>query len=356
MKRILVCAAGGSPATNFVRSLRMASEPYFLLGVDCNKYMLQRAETDVKCLVPRADASNYLQVLNALIDKYSIEFVHAQNDIEMEFLSENRDKVNAKLCLPAVDTVRICVDKFKSYNAWDKAGILLPGTMLLHNEADLKVAFDKYGPKIWLRNIKGAAGEGSYPTSDYEDAVSWINFKKGWGHFTAAEYLSENSITWMSIWDNGELVVAQSRKRLYWELSNRAPSGVTGVTGAALTFADSAFDDLAIQTIMAIDKKPHGIFSVDMTFNKHGVPNPTEINIGRFFTTHLFFTAAGLNMPEYFVKLAYGEAIDYKFDKKINPLPNNLAWIRGVDFEPILSTTDVIDASEQELNDLIKSL
>ena len=356
MKRILVCAAGGSPATNFVRSLRAAEEAFFLLGVDCDKYTLQRAETDEKHLVPRADHPDYIKVLNALIKKFSIEFVHAQNDIELEFLSANRDKLDAKIFMPAHETVKICVDKFQSYNAWQNAGIKLPETMLLKDENDLKIAFEKFGPEIWLRNIKGAAGKGSYPTSDYEEAVSWVNFRKGWGHFTAAELLSPDSTTWMSIWYEGELVVAQSRKRLYWELSNRAPSGVTGVTGAALTFSDANFDALAIQTIKAIDPKPHGIFSVDMTYDKKGFPNPTEINIGRFFTTHHFFTAAGLNMPAIFVQLAYGEQPDIKFDKKIHPLPANLAWIRGVDFEPILTDADSIEAKEQELKALLTQL
>jgi len=356
MKRILICAAGGSPATNFVRSLRAADEPFFLLGVDCDKYTLQRAETDEKCLVPRADHPDYLKVLNHLIKKFSIEFVHAQNDIELEFLSANRDKLDANIFLPSDETVKICVDKFDSYNAWQLAGLPLPETMLLNDENDLKVAFEKFGPEIWLRNIKGAAGKGSYPTSDYQKALNWVNFRDGWGHFTAAELLSPNSTTWMSIWHEGELVVAQSRERLYWELSNRAPSGVTGVTGTALTFSDSTFDALAIKTIMAIDKKPHGIFSVDMTYDKRGNPNPTEINIGRFFTTHHFFTAAGLNMPHIFVQLAYGEKPVIPFDKNINPLPDGLAWIRGVDFEPILTNADVIDAKENELKDLLTTL
>ena len=34
MKRIMVTGAGGSPATGFVRSLRAAPEPYYLIGVD----------------------------------------------------------------------------------------------------------------------------------------------------------------------------------------------------------------------------------------------------------------------------------------------------------------------------------
>jgi carbamoyl-phosphate synthase large subunit len=348
MKKILVCGAGGSPAINFIRSVRLMKEKVFLVGIDCNKYNLQRTETDIKLLVPKVSEPDYLEILNDIIREYEIEFMHIQNDKEIEFISSNREKVKTKLFLPKNETVEICLDKFKSYQAWKKAGILVPKTILVKNHNDLKKAFKKLGPKIWLRDIKGAAGQGSYPTDDFDEAVGWINFKKGWGHFTVAEYLSENSLTWMSIWYKGKLIVAQSRKRLYWEFSDRSPSGITGLTGTGVTFSDPKFDKLALRTIKAVDKNPHGIFSVDMTYNSKGIPNPTEINIGRFFTTHLFFSRAGLNMPEIFIKLAYGEKYP-KPQKILNPLPDGLVWIRGLDFEPILATVDTVDKTEMEL-------
>lgn len=349
MKRILIGAAGGSPSTNFVRSLRLLDEDILLVGMDCDKYTLQRAETDIKLLVPRVDHPHYLDVVNEIIKEYDIEFLHFQNDYEIEFISENREKVNAKLYLPSKQTIGICMDKSKSYEKWEKAGIIVPKTALINNEKDLKEAFDNFGPKLWLRNIKGAAGKGSFPTDDYKEAVNWINFQKGWGVFTAAECLEDDTVTWSSIWYEGELIVAQTRKRLYWELANRAPSGITGITGTGITFSDSSFDELAIKTIKAIDENPHGIFSVDMTYDKNNIPNPTEINIGRFFTTHFFFSKAGLNMPEIFIKLAYGE--DYPKPKRnINPLPDGLAWVRGVDFEPVLTDIKTIKNYKEALD------
>ena len=170
---------------------------------------------------------------------------------------------------------------------------------------------------------------------DITQARAWINFNEGWGHFTAAELLTPDSITWMSIWKEGKLIVAQGRKRLYWELARIAPAGITGITGAGVTVADKSVDKIAKEAIFSIDPKPNGIFSVDLTYDFSGVPNPTEINIGRFFTTHYFFTQAGLNMPEIYIKLAYNEALP-RIVKKINPLRNGLVWIRGVDFLPVL--------------------
>lgn len=348
MKRILVCGAGGTPATNFVRSLRLMKERVYLVGTDCDAYTLQRAETDAKFLVPRASEPDYLAVMNEIIGEHGIEFMHAQNDQELEYISGNREKFKTEVFLPAKETMRICRDKYASYEAWRQAGMKVPQTMLIKTKDDLRLSMQKLGPKIWLRDTVGAAGKGAYPTSDWEEAANWVRFKKGWGHFTAAQYLSEQSVTWMSIWNQGDLVVAQGRKRIYWELSDRSPSGVTGVTGAGVTCADAELDAAALKAIQAVDAEPHGVFSVDLTYDRNNIPNPTEINIGRFFTTHLFFSQAGLNMPEIMVKLAYGE--EYPEPKrKLNPLPAGLVWIRGVDFLPVLTTMEKVEEARAAL-------
>jgi carbamoyl-phosphate synthase large subunit len=348
MKRILITGAGGSPATNFVRSLRKAPEKFYLVGTDCNKYYLQRAETDKKYLVPEAHDNSYIRIINEIIQEEKIDFIHAQNDIEISVLSENREKLRAKYFLPNMRTIKICQNKFESYKKWRKAGLPQPKTLLLETEEDLKKAFKILGRKIWIREVKGAGGKGSLPINNYKQAKSWIDFNEGWGRFTAAEYLSPKSITWQSIWYKGKLIVAQSRKRLYWELSKISPSGITGVTGTGITVSDPKTNIIAKKAILAIDKRPHGIFSVDLTYDKKNIPNPTEINIGRFFTTHEFFATAGLNMPYIYIKLAFGEPYP-KIKKKINPLPNNLAWIRGVDFLPVFTNLKTIEKYEKEL-------
>ena len=216
------------------------------------------------------------------------------------------------------------------------------------SEDDLKSAFDRFGPKIWLRFTSGSAGRGSLPTSDFEEGRLWIEFRKGWGKFTAAECLDEQTVIWQSIWKDGELVVAQGRKRLYWEFASRAPSGVTGITGTGVTVSDPLVDDIALRAIKAIDPSPNGVFGVDLTYDREGVPNPTEINIGRFFTTHQFFTAAGLNMPYIFAQAGLDQPLPF-IQRKINPLTPGLAWVRGMDILPVLTTEKHIEQSVWEL-------
>ncbi len=355
MKRILVTGAGGSPSTNFVRSLRATPEKFYIVGIDANKYYLMRAETSKRYLVPSVDDSHFFPIVNKIIQDEKIDFIHIQNDTEMKFFSENREMIGVNVFLPSKETVRICQNKYLSYIAWEKAGISVPKTMMINTGNDLKKAFDGFEGSMWLRATTGAGGRGSLAVENLKTAKAWIDFHSGWGTFTASELLRPESVTWMSIWKNGKLIVAQGRRRLYWELAKISPSGITGVTGAGVTVSDSIVDDIAMKSIFAIDKKPHGLFGVDLTYNRKGIPNPTEINIGRFFTTHHFFTEAGLNMPYIYIKLAFGENIP-KIKKKINPLKKNLVWIRGMDFEPILTTVSEITRNVRTLNRQRKKL
>lgn len=347
MKRILITGAGGAAALNFTRSLRMADEPFYLIGVDSSKHYLARAETDERHLVPRAQEPDYLRVIGQIVCETGTQLVFAQPDAEIAVLSEGRQELGSRTFWPSEKTVAICQDKFATYSLWRQAGIRVPETMLLHNPDDLAGFLRKHGD-VWLRAIRGAAGKGSFHTHDLDQARAWIEFNGGWGSFTAAQYLSPESVTWQSIWNRGGLVVAQGRRRLYWEFGDRTPSGITGITGGAVTIADEQVDEISLRAIRAIDPEPHGIFSVDLTYDRDGVANPTEINIGRFFTTHHFFTAAGLNMPLIAVRLAFGEEPP-PLPRRLNPLPPGEVWIRGMDKEPVLTDLLALQAMEEQL-------
>lgn len=355
MKRILITGAGGSPSTNFVRSLRTAPELFHLVGVDADTHYILRAETDERFLVPFTDNEKYIDVLIDLINKTRSEFIHAQSDMEVFAISANRNKLPIITFLPNHKTIEICQSKLESYQLWKKKGIIVPETVKINVEGDLKRAFDTIGRPLWIRAILSpGGGKGSLKVDKYHIAKAWIDFCDGWGNFIASKCLSPRTVTWMSIWKDGELIVAQGRKRLYWELGNRTPSGVTGITGTGVTITDPLVDKIAKESIFAIDKTPNGIFSVDMAYDD-SIPNPTEINIGRFFTTHYFFTKAGLNMPYIYTKIAYGEKPP-KIVKKINPISPGLCWIRGMDFLPILSTLDEINRYEKEFKDRLTKI
>jgi len=357
IKRIIVGGAGGTPALNFIRSLRMTKEKFFLIGVNCNKFDLCKARDLVdRCfLVPPARNKDYLYVMKQIIEKTRPHFMHAQNDEEINVISRYRDELGVNTFLPRHEIIETCQDKFKSAQRWAEAGLEVPKTFLINTEEDLERAFASINGRVWLRATHGAAGKWGLPTNDVTFAKHWIDHYNGWGEMCAAEYLSPTSCTWLSIWKKGELVVAQGRKRLYWEFSNRSVSGVTGITGTGVTMSDKGIDETAIKAIKAIDSTPNGIYGVDLTYDKRGIANPTEINIGRFFTTTQFFAEAGLNMPYIYVKLAFGEEVPIP-TRKVNPLKPGLAWVRGMDVEPILTTMKQIDRFERDLEKRIAKI
>jgi carbamoyl-phosphate synthase large subunit len=352
MIRVVVTGAGGSPAIGFVRSLRAAPEQFYIIGFDTNPYTLQRAQTDERYLVPRPSDPAYLPVVLDIFNATKPDLLHVQISAEMVAISALRESLPCRTFLPRHQTIVTCEDKYASYACWRKAGLKVPETILLNNEEDLQEAFERFGPRLWLRFTSGSAGRGALPTSDPEEARLWIEFHRGWGSFSASECLEERTVTWQAIYKGGELVVAQGRRRLYWEFASRARSGVTGVTGTGVTVSDPLVDKIAQQAVLAIDDRPDGVFGVDLTYDRQGVPNPTEINIGRFFTTHQFFTRAGLNMPYIFVQCGLNRTVPY-ISNKINPLTPGLAWIRGMDIVPVLTTERVVQHAVEDLQERI---
>lgn len=348
MSKILIAGAGGAPSEGVINSILRGSKPETVIGMGSEPTDLVLSAASQKFYVPYANMSNYKERLLQILNTERPDLVHFQNDLEIFHASLLRDdivKTGTKIFMPDHDVIDICVHKYKCYIAFKNAGVPVPDNMMINTEDDLREAFAKLGDesgKIWLRSASiGGGGKGAVPTADFAMAKAWIEHYKGWGDFVAASMLTADTVTWLSIWHEGELIVAQSRERRGWTHGNRSISGVTGVTKVGVTCDNDEVTRIAMEAIRAVSHKPHGIFGVDMAYDKNGVPNPTEINISRFFTTVLFFTEAGLNLPEIFKDIAiYGKFP--KLDKKINPLPSGLLWLRGMDVVPRLMTQDSI--------------
>lgn len=347
MKKILIAGAGGAPSEGVIYSL-LKNPSNYIVGMGSEPADLILSKAHKKYFIPYANKPEYKEKLLNILEKEKPELVHFQNDLEIFHASLIRNDLLAtgvKIFMPEHSVIDTCVHKYKSYLAFKEAGVVVPQNLMINSEADLKMAFNELADetgKIWLRASGiGGGGKGALPTSDYSLAKSWIDHYDGWGDFVAAEMLTSKTVTWLSIWHEGELVVAQSRAREGWTHGNRAISGVTGVTKVGVTVSDDQVTDVAIKAVKAVSSKPHGIFGVDMAYDKNGTPNPTEINISRFFTTVRFFTEAGINFPEIFKNLALNEKTDVE-KGTVNPLSDGLIWVRGMDTEPRLIVKETI--------------
>ncbi len=340
MKKIVVTGAGGPAGINFIMSLRLAPEKIFIVGTEANANFIYLAPTDKRYLISRAEEEGYIDRLNEIIRKEKAEFLHAQTDIEVAVISENREKIEANMFLPSKRTVKICQDKLESAKIWMKKGVSVAKTMEIRNEKDVDKAFEEFDAPIWIRARHGAGGRGSTPAYNKETALSWINYWRtrgmGW-EFIAQENLPGRNIGFHSLWKDGELVTSMARERIEYIYPHLAPSGVTGTPAVQKTIHDENVNRIATEAVLAIDQKFNGLACVDLKENREGVPCVTEINAARMFTTSFFFSYASkilhgdyyANIPYLYVKLAFKESIPEI--PKYNILPENIYWIRHID-------------------------
>jgi carbamoylphosphate synthase large subunit len=340
VKRILCTGAGGPAGINFTMSLRAAPEKMRLIGTDSNEYFLNLAITDSKYLVPRAKDPEYIDKLNEIIKKEKIEFLHAQPDVEVEVVSEKREKLNAPVFLPSKTAVKACQDKLESAKVWKKKEVPVARTIEVRKDEDIERAFSEFGSPIWVRARHGAGGKGSTPADNKETAIAWIKYWRSRGvdwEFIAQEHLPGRNIAFHSLWKDGELVTSMARERLEYIYAYLAPSGITGTPAVQRTVKDDKVNKIGTDAVLSIDPKFSGIASVDLKENAAGLPCVTEINPGRMFTTSYFFSYASktlrkdyyANIPYLYTKLAYKEAIPEM--PKYNILPSGVYWIRHMD-------------------------
>lgn len=338
MKRIIITGAGGPAGVNFINSLRLAPEPFYIVALDTNPFHLEWANANEKHVIPRWDNKNYIAYLKQIIKKTDAEFLHSQPDKEVRIISENRENLRIRTFLPSKESIQTCQDKYLSATHWKKLGVHSLETLYVSaNIKSLRRAAKLFGYPYWLRASQGASSRGSTPVPNFTTAQSWIQYWRARGtnwKFIAQKLLPGRNIAFQSLWKNGKLITSQARERIEYIYPQLAPSGITNTPIIARTVHDNRINEIAQKAVLAIDPAASGIFCVDLKEDEMHNPVPTEINCGRFFTTSFFFTKAGINMPYLYIKLAFNEKIPAT--PTINAVPPNWYWLRHIDCPAIL--------------------
>ncbi len=360
MKRILVTDVGRSPALNFCRSIRFANDDVEIVGIDSNKYSLTWAEADVKILVPKCENEKYIDLINYIVEKYNIDFVYpSKTGKELMMISENRDKLKAKVCLPDREDIILFEDKWKTYNKLHDANICnLPESYMIYGEEDLYENMNRlsngFKKEVWIRRIYGSGGACAIATDDFELARAWVRRFDGWGKFMISEKLSKKTLTWSGIWNNGKLEVSLIRERLYWEFADRSPAGVTGITGGQKLIEDNQLSEMSERIVRFLSKKPHGCICVDYTLDSEGRPNLTEIQASRLYTSSFFMTKCGLNLPYILYKVGMG--LPVKEEEKKVKIGSDMIWLKYCETFPELVNEKELIKSEENLKKLIEEI
>ena len=338
MKHLLITGAGGSGASNVIASLRLSKEKYMLIGCDISKYHLELTEgLDRKYLIPRTSDSSYFSVLHKIIKKEKIDFIHPQTEQEVLLFAKNPDKVRATFLLPSLAAIELCQNKIQLNLLLKDKKIPAPDCAVFSDEESFRSSLAlllKKNAKVWLRATKGAGSKAALPIDNPLHGLMWIDYwskHKGLSitNFMIAEYLPGREYAFQSLWYKGKLITSMARERLEYLYGFLSPSGQSSTPQLAKTVHNNRVNDIATRAILAADKNPYGVYCVDLKENSKQVPCVTEINVGRFFTTSNFFSVAGINMPELYIKLGLGKSLPRL--KQYNPLPKGWYWVRMVD-------------------------
>lgn len=349
MKRILVTFAGGHLAHGVCMALRAAPEPVYIVGTDSSKFHLHQAEANETHLVPRGNEPDYAEILSQIIEEANVDFVWPMHDDEVESVAKIAHLLPARTWLPPIDVINISRDKLATNQCLKAAGVPAPNTVLIETPEDLESALERFNGEVWLRANTGAGSKGAFKTSDLAEARWWLDKQEGWGSFTAAELLpGEGQYTQDLIWKNGKLVACQFQTRLIQGRTNMAQRGPVG-RGVQQADAPDEVNTITQAAVRAVMPEPDGLFRVDMTTDRDGVPNVTEVDAGRFSSGGpVNWHHLGYNLAYTALRLAFHEPLDHD-TPVMNPYPKDYVAIGGRNRPQVFLSVSQADEKEQEL-------
>jgi carbamoyl-phosphate synthase large subunit len=358
-RRILVTSAGGGASNNLMRGLRACTPPVFIVGTSIDPTYLARSIADRNFLIPRVDSGEpYLEALEGIVARESIDLVIPNNDLEVPVVSAARDRLGTRTYLPSHETIELCQDKLSLTRHLEAKGIRVPETYPVVDPDRTDDVFDRFGrpDMLWCRMRRGGGSRGSLPVRHPEQVRFWVEY---WtemrgvseGMFTLCEYLPGRDYAVQSLWHEGELVQAKACERLDYLFAGIMPSGSSSTPRVARTIASDVINELCVATVRAVDPRATGLFCIDLKEDLHGVPCVTEINIGRFFMiTPLFNTVGRHNMAELYVRLALGEPAGVSSDDRFGDVGLEETYlVREIDSEPEVLTADEMRSRYEDL-------
>jgi hypothetical protein len=341
--RVLLLGAAGNAANNVARALWHAG--HWTLGVDPDPVMLELSDCDCTAVIRTKpeDGQVHLDEINALVEQYGIQHVHAQPDAEVAFLARWRRGHHGLKCATAVPPAGIverCADKWMTATL---LGDLAPETHRLEGPRSVGPILDRLG-EAWLRLRRGAGSTGALPTSSPEMVLEWVAHWNRYGFtaadWVAAEVLPGRDLSWTAVYSYGQLVISVAKERERLLGASRSPAGVASTATVQTIVSRPDLNAICEEAIrkVSMGEEPHGVFMVDARENADGVPKITEINAGRFGTTMDFFSACGPCLADILIgvgngsyRAGYGRRDEHEI---------GAGWVRNTDCMPVLVRPD----------------
>lgn len=267
------------------------------------------------------DDIGYIDDINEVIEMASIDVVLPCSTQELLPLSENRDKIKAKVVVNHPKVLENCIDKYASYKTlvdYAPEFICAPNEEMFI-EACRKLNYPNFS--VFVKPCIGNGSRGTYYIRNqihYHEAIQKkvmnATTKNGfietykhseWPDLLVMEYLPDTEYSVDCLCRDGELIVAIPRIR-------------TKTKGGIAVDTVTVKHDKLIEICRKIVGRMGLSYAVNIQFKEdlHGVPKLLEIN-PRVAGGMCISDAAGVNMPYYAVLMALGLDLPYR---EFNPV------------------------------------
>ncbi len=247
--------------------------------------------------IPFINSPDFVDVLNSYIDKYHIDFIFPAFDSVILALSQNREKLHAKILTSPHETVEICRSKSKTYKALDGCDFL-PKTYTSSEEIE--------NFPVIIKPAESQGSQGFMIIENKEQLCYELSVRSA--EQVVCEYLPGEEYTIDCFTDRyGKLRYACHRDR------HRIKNGIS--VNSTLKTPDDAVLNIAEQ----INKKMsfRGVWFFQLKLNASGEYRLLECAT-RVAGTMCVQRAAGVNLP----LLTVFDALDYDVD-----IPERLEFV-----------------------------
>jgi carbamoyl-phosphate synthase large subunit len=117
-------AAGSPPSVSQYRYFQQLG--HRVIAGDCAPLSVGFVFADAAYVLPRADAPQYVDALLDVCQRERVDVFLPALDEELLLVAEQRerfDAISTKVIVSSLDTLRVCVDKLQTYNAFREHGI-----------------------------------------------------------------------------------------------------------------------------------------------------------------------------------------------------------------------------------------
>jgi carbamoyl-phosphate synthase large subunit len=176
--RVLVTGVSSESVGGQVcKALQHKASDYFVVASSMKKSIVPEALIHEFLEVPAANAENYIQRVEQIVQNYQIEFVIPGSEPELVRLVEHREGFNrlgAVLLANSLEIIQNCLDKEKTFPLLTKLGFAVPKTYSLHDFKILEHPLEQF-PYI-IKPKSGAGSASVFIAQDFEELEFFVNY------------------------------------------------------------------------------------------------------------------------------------------------------------------------------------